>query len=304
METQHTHEHQHGHERIDGHQHGHQQSFAEADMAENLDLDAQLLHEHLSEIIAWTATYQQAPTMIMDLGAGTGTGTLGLAKAFPAAKLLAVDYSEFMLERLAANMAGHNLSDRVTTAQVDLDTAWPELESADAAGVDLVWAALSMHHLNDPDAVFGNIARTLSSQGLLVVVEMDGWPRYLPHDLGFGVPGLEQRCHDAVGSAGWNTYPDWAIAIEAAGLTMIEQRTFSYSSQSAGDPSASQDSKLIARAAQIFLTKVRTSHAENLSGPDLEALDQLLDPNSSNFLGNRSDLTVSATRVAWAARKI
>ena len=270
-------------------------------MAETLDLDALLLHEHLGDILNWTAVHQPAPATIVDLGAGTGTGTLGLARTFPHASLVAVDYSEFMLDRLAANMARHDLSDRVSTQQVDLDNAWPELNN-----VDLIWAALSMHHMSDPDAVYANIARSLCPQGLLVVIEMDGWPRYLPDDLGFGTPGLEQRCHDAVGSAGWNTYPDWAIAIEAAGLHMIEQRTFSYASEvfAAGGGDTVANQQLIARAAQIFLTKVRTGHEEALSDSDRGMLDQLLDPTGPHFLGSRTDLSVRARRVAWAARKI
>lgn len=262
-------------------------------MAENLDLDALLLQEQMSDVVAWTALHQPTPTVILDLGAGTGTGTVGLAHTYPDAALIAVDYSEFMLDRLAARITELNLSDRVSAQQVDLDAGWPKLDSA-----DLVWAALSMHHMANPVAVFENIAKTLSAHGLLVIVEMDGWPRYLPYDLGFGAPGFEERCHAAVGEGGWNSYPDWAIAIQEAGLTMVEQRAFDYESLP-----GQQDQDLISRAAQIFLAKVRASHAENLSGDDLAILDQLLDPQGAQFLGHRTDLSVRAKRLAWAARK-
>ena len=274
------HDHQHG-----GH-HSHQH---ESDLAEVLDLDAELLHAHLQEIFDWTTTHQRIPGTILDLGAGTGTGALGLARTFPGASVVAVDQSEFMLQRLAATMEIHGLSERVSTIQADVDTGWPRL-----SGIDLVWAASSMHHMSDPAHIFDQIARTLTPEGLLVVVEMDTLPRYLPDNLGFGTPGLEQRCHEAVAAAGWNSHPDWAPAIRDAGMVIAGQRTFTYATDDNRD--------LIAQNAEAFLSRMRTGLENSLSAEDLATLDELLNPNGPQALARRTDLSMRGSRTAWAAR--
>ena len=282
-----THQHsQHSHQQSGHHNHQHGD---ESGLAEVLDLDALLLKEHLQEIFEWTAAHQPNPATILDLGAGTGTGTLGLARTFPAAQVVAVDQSEFMLQRVAAMMENQGLSDRVSTLQSDLDTGWPQL-----SGIDLVWAASSMHHMSDPADVFDRISRTLAPEGLLVVVEMDTLPRYLPDDLGFGTPGLEQRCHAAVAAAGWNSHPDWAPAIQQAGMAIAGQRTFAYATE--------RKPKLIAQNAQAFLSRMRTGLEDALSAEDLATLDQLLDPDGPQSLARRTDLSMRGSRTVWAAR--
>lgn len=280
-----TTEHPHGrHAKHNEHEQPH-----EAAMAATLDLDARLLPSHLQEIFDWTAGHQPAPATIMDLGAGTGSGTLGLLHTFPEAKLTAVDQSEFMLAHLIAALAERRLRHRVDTLQMDLDTAWPEL-----ADVDLIWAASSLHHMSHPVTILDRIGTTLAPQGLLVVVEMDGLPRYLPHDLGFGTPGLEQRLHDAAGLGGWNAHPDWAPAIREAGMVIAGQRTFAYSTEA--------NTELIARNAQTFLSGVRTSLEEALSLDDLATIEQLLDPDGPRSLTRRTDLSMRGSRTVWAAR--
>jgi len=286
MTTQHSPGHHHSHPQ-GGHQ-DHQQSN-ESGLAETLDLDALLLHEHLQEIFDWTAQHQKNPGTILDLGAGTGTGTLGLARTFPQAKVVAVDQSEFMLQRIAATIERHHLSDRVSTLQVDLDTGWPQLSD-----VDLVWAASSLHHMSDPGNAFSQIGTTLAPGGLLVVVEMDALPRYLPDDLGIGAPGLEQRCHEAVARAGWNSHPAWAPAIQEAGMVIAEQRTFGYATD--------QNQALIANNARTILTRMRSGLEDTLSADDLATLDQLLEPHGPHSLAERTDLSVRGSRTVWAAR--
>lgn len=278
----------HHHDHSSGGHHNHPNAD-ESGLAETLDLDALLLHEHLQEIFDWTARHQRDPGTIMDLGAGTGTGTLGLARTFPQANVVAVDQSEFMLQRLASSVEKHGLSDRVSTLQVDLDTAWPQL-----ADVDLAWAASSMHHMGNPGHIFAQIAKTLTPEGLLAVVEMDSLPRYLPDNLGFGTPGLEQRCHEAAARAGWNAHPDWASAIQEAGMLILEQRTFSYATQ--------ENPEFVAGNAQMILARMRAGLADALSAEDLATLDQLLDPDSPQSLTRRTDLAVRGSRTVWAAR--
>lgn len=277
-----THHNPHDHQQDSQHAH-------EPALAEMLDRDALLLRKHLQEIFDWVAERQRTPRTILDLGAGTGTGTIGLVRTFPQANVVAVDQSEFMLEYLASAVKKQHFEDRVSTMNADLDTHWPDL-----ADIDLVWAASSLHHMSDPTQTLRQVRNTLSPDGLLVVVEMDTLPRHLPDDLGFGAPGLEQRIHNETARAGWNAHPDWASNIREAGMEIIEQRTFTYET--------SENRELIAQNALSFLSRIRDSVQDALSADDVNTIDQLLDPGGSRFLPNRTDLTLRGSRTVWAAR--
>ena len=255
-----------------------------------LDLDTLLLHEHLQEIFTWVAGHKPARETIVDLGAGTGSGTLGLARTFPNANVVAIDKSQFMLTHLAAAVAEHGFSDRVSSQQIDVDSTWPEL-----AGVDLVWAGSSMHHVGDPTRVLNRIGNMLAPGGLLVVVEMDTLPRYLPDDLGFGVPGLERRLHDAAALAGWNPQQDWAATIRGAGMKITEQRTFGYNTN--------ENPELITRSAQRFLSRARDGLDTALLAEDRATINRLLASSGPQALNKRRDLVLRGSRTAWAAQK-
>ncbi|MET0978774.1 MAG: class I SAM-dependent methyltransferase [Paeniglutamicibacter terrestris] len=287
MTSHHPHQHQHQHAPSNHQTHQHSDDAA---MAEMLDRDAQVLKGHLQEILDWTKPLAGTPERILDVGAGTGTGTFALAHTFPGALVTALDISEYMLGRLAASVTRHGLEGRVTTRQADLDESWPALGE-----LDMIWAASSMHHMSDASRTFSDIYQSLAPDGLLVVVEMDSLPRYLPDDLGWGVPGLEQRCHDVAAALGWNAHPDWRPALEQAGFTVAEQKTFSYEQ--------SENQQLIADAARSFLSRTRESLNDHLTTDDLSAVDQLLDERAPHSLGKRTDLMMRGSRTVWVARR-
>ncbi|MDT5026705.1 MAG: hypothetical protein QOE61_3131, partial [Micromonosporaceae bacterium] len=74
--------------------------MAHSDLAEMLDLDADVLHEYHRDVITWVGSVTPDRPRIIDLGAGTGTGALALARQLPDAEVVAVDVSEPMLEHL------------------------------------------------------------------------------------------------------------------------------------------------------------------------------------------------------------
>lgn len=255
-----------------------------------LDLDAEVL-PHLDELTGWVQDLVGcAPQTVVDLGAGTGTGTFALARRFPHARLLAVDSSAAMLEHLRSAAAQQGVGTRVGTVEADVDARWP-----DVGRVDLVWAASSLHHLHHPGRVMADVRDALHPGGLMMVVEMDELPRFLPHDLGFGRPGLEDRCHEVTARRGHNAHPDWGPHLQAAGMELLEQRSFSYRLDPA--PMTAH------RYAQRVFAGIRAGLADDLAEDDLAALDRLLDDHAPGSLAQRRDLVVRSTRTAWAARR-
>jgi SAM-dependent methyltransferase len=274
----------------DHHHHGHDHEADDA-LADMLDLDAEVLHEHLAEVTGWLHERSGGRTRrIVDLGSGTGTGTLALARRFPEAEVTAVDMSAAMLHRVRDKARAHGLADRVHTRQADLDAGWPALEP-----VDLVWASASLHHLADPDRVLADILDTLRPGGLLAAIELESFPFFLPPDLGIGRPGLEERCHAALREGTGHALPllgaDWGPRLRKAGFTVEAERPFAI----ALTPPLPEATGRYARAA---LGRLRTGLGDRLDADDRATLDTLLDGDA---LLSRPDLTVRTTRTVWLA---
>ena len=281
-----THHDNHAHRVEHEHDPGH-----EADLADMLDLDAEILGSYLDDMTAWAEKHaREVPDRVVDLGAGTGTGTLALARRFPQAEIVAVDSSASMLERIEASARRQGLTGRLRVVQADLDVAWPEV-----GAVDLAWAALSLHHVADPDRMLSDLFAALNPGGLLVVIEMDSLPRFLPDDVGHGRSGLETRLHDAMAQDDWNAHPDWRESLERAGFAMAAQQTF--------DIEVSPAPPSLERYARMFLSRVRSALEDRLTIDDLDTLDHLFADESTNALLRRHDLTLRSSRTAWAARR-
>ncbi|WP_338119989.1 methyltransferase [Streptomyces scopuliridis] len=176
-----------------------------------------------------------------------------------------------------------------------LDAEWPALDT-----VDLVWASASLHHMADPDRALAQVSAALRPGGLLAVAEMDSFPRFLPDDLGLGRPGLEARCHAALGEEHAVRVPhlgsDWGARLTGAGFTIEAERVFAIELTPPLPASA-------ARYAQVSLRRLRTGMASRLDADDLATLDTLLDGEGPDSLSRRDDLTVRHTRTIWAARR-
>lgn len=284
----------HSHDRIDGPSHDSSVDAThdhEAGLADLLDLDAEVLGSYLDDVTAWVAAYApDAPGTIVDIGAGTGTGSFALAARFPSAEVLAIDRSLPMLERIGASALERGLTERIRPVRADLDESWPEL-----GGLDVAWAASSLHEFADPDRVLRDVHAALKPDGLLVAIEMDTLPRFLPDDIGLGRPGLEARCHEILAHLGWNAHPNWRPQLERAGFEIVGERSFAIE-QNPASPSTG-------RYADAYLRRIRSALEGRLAADDLGTLDQLLDAASPAALVNRTDLTVGGSRTVWAARR-
>ncbi|WP_326752605.1 class I SAM-dependent methyltransferase [Streptomyces hirsutus] len=283
--------HPHRHQDQDQHRHQHDTDGE----AEILDLDAEVLAGHIAAVTAWLPV-QAPPHRIVDLGCGTGAGTFALLDRFPDAQITAVDSSAGHLQRLSRKARARGAEGRVLAVRADLDdTGWPDLGTP-----DLVWASASMHHMADPDRVLRKVHDLLAPGGLFAVVELAGFPRFLPENAPEDRPGLEERCHTAsdrfhaehVSHRG----ADWGPKLTAAGFTLDGERTITVNIDGSR-------SEAVGAYALGSLRRMRRSVADALPPQDLAALDRLLDTDSPHSVLRRDDLAVRTERTVWAARR-
>jgi len=288
-----------GHHEHGAHGHGAHDKDGEhsAALALLLDLDAEVLRDYLAEVTAWV--YRQAADTarrrVLDLGAGTGSGTVALARLFASAQVLAVDKSEAMLGRVRARAAGLGLDGRVRTLCADLDAGWPQLEA-----VDVAWASNALHEVADPDRVFKDLFAAIRPGGLLAVAEMDAAARFLPERLGLGRDGFEPRLHEALRRAQSGGQPrlgpDWGPYLERARFAPTVRRTFAVDLAPPHPPA-------VGRYARAYLQHVEPLLRDRLDAGDLAVLDALLAEDGPHSLLRRGDLHVRGTRTVWLARR-
>lgn len=256
-------------------------------LTELLDLDAEVLHEYHRGVVAWAGSLTPAQPHIVDLGAGSGTGTLSLARHLPDADLTAVDLDGDMLAHLRRRAAEAGVADRVRTVQADLDGAWPDL-----GPVDLVWASASMHHMADPARTLAQVHATLGPGGVFMITELDSFPRFLGDPAG---RGLEERAHAELDrrrrERGMHMNEDWGARLQAAGFEVEGERRFDVELAPPLPANA-------VRYARLCLTRIRHGLADRLAPDDLTALDTY-----AATLDSRDDLTVRATRMVWVGRR-
>ena len=269
------------------HPHGH------GGIAEVLDLDAQIMAEHTAAVVAGLPV-TGAVHRIADLGAGTGAGTFALLAQFPDAHVVAVDSSTEHLDQLRFTAAQTGLAERIDTVNADLDREIPPLGEP-----DLVWASASLHHLTDPQRALRRVGEAMHPDGLLVVVEVDGFPRFLPDDAPADRPGVEARCHEASNRQHRAQMPhrgaDFGPVLRAAGFTVERREVLDIAVPQAAAPA-------LGRYAAIGLERMREVLTDELAPEDLAALDRLLDPGHPESLLQRTDLTLRTTRTVWTAR--
>ncbi len=261
---------------------------AHAHLAEMLDLDAEVLHEYHRDVITWVGSLVPDRPRIVDLGAGTGTGSTALARHLPGAEITAVDRDESMLEHLRERVAALGLADRIRAVQADLDQPWPGLGPA-----DVVWASAAMHHMADPADAVRQAFAALRPGGLFAITELDSIPRFLADPPG---AALEDRCHALLDArrteAGLHMHEDWGARLAAAGFAIEAARQFDIELRPPLPAAAT-------RYAQVSMERMRHGLEGRISAEDAAALGRLV----ADLDGGRGDLAVRATRMVWLARR-
>lgn len=151
--------------------------------------------EHLAAFAAATSHVAPAPERALDVGCGTGEGTLFLAREFPGARVRGIDFSKEMVQ-IAKAKVGLDPEGRIAFKVADASAIpWPE------DSFDLV------AQLNMPP-FFAEIGRVLRPGGFAIVAASGGerTPFYTPSSVlehGFRKHGLETV---TVGAAGAGIY--------------------------------------------------------------------------------------------------
>jgi SAM-dependent methyltransferase len=275
--------------------HAHHEHGADSEHAEILDLDAEVLAEHIAAITEWLPL-KSGPRRIVDLASGTGAGTFALLERFPEAHVTAVDASPGHLQRLWEKACALGVGEHVRTVVADLDDAtWPDLGTP-----DLVWASASMHHMADPGHALRTVRDLLAPDGLFAVVELAGLPRFLPENAPADRPGLEDRVHAVTDRLHAEHLPhrgaDWGPMLTAAGFTVAGELTVAVDIDGSGNAA-------IGRYALGVLQRLRGAAAEELAAEDVAALDRLLDTSGPHSILRRDDLAVRTERTVWAAHR-
>ena len=285
MTTEHTH---------NAHVHEHSASSDDT-MTSLLELDGEVLHDYWSAALDWVTSAADGASRVLDLGAGTGTGALGLAERFPQAEVIAVDIEPSSLARLRDKALGRGLADRVRAVRADLDAGWP-----DFGPLDLTWASMSLHHLADPGRVLGDVRTATRAGGLIAVAEFAEPLRFLRSDLGFGRPGFEERVLNALGRAHAEAMPTlgsaWAPRLAAAGWDVIGERQFPIDLDPPAHPRA-------AEYARAWFTRLSEGFADRLEPDDQATLTALLAGHGPGTVSDPAELHIRGTRTVTLARR-
>lgn len=296
-----------------GHGHGHGRAgglgtdFSAA--AELLDLDAEVFGAFLADVVGLVEEVIAggSVSLIADVGCGSGTGTLALAERFPGAELIPVDAAEPLLEHLAARARDIGVGARVHPLVADLDEAWPP----SLAGLDLVWASASMHHLADPPARLADVHGALTPGGVLALVEVDDPARFQPtflteaSDEPEGVGRLEARARALLLPEMTAAMPflqaDWVGVLEEAGFRIEVDRVFDLRP---GPPLPPATARYAALSMQRLRDHLRDGGQEDrLSAADRAVLEELTGDGPA-AVQNRDDLQPRSRRHLWLARRL
>ena len=262
--------------------HGHKAAFDSVQMAAMLEAEGELSGPLIGQAIASGSRLLDARTVpvrrVLDLGCGPGVATTALAEAFPGATVVAVDGSATMLASVDKRAGRAGIGLRVETRLVDLNG---DLEAL--GRYDLVWAAMSLHHVDDEVVTLRRVRALLQPLGVLCVLER-AEPTSVRWADDLGRPGLGDRLDKAwrrrsdtsrahlPGALNAEIYP---AMLAAAGLQVVSQRTMA----SVVRP---PDNESVGRFVTNLVERTVTELEGHADEADLTALSTFLDQHRAS----------------------
>lgn len=126
---------------------------------------------------------------ILELGCGTGKNSQNLLQKCE--KLIALDFSEEMLQKAKLKIS----SEKAEFRQTDLNKNWP----AESNWADLVSCSLVLEHIKDLDFIFSEVNRCLKEHGKFYLAELHPFKQYsgskARFETGKGIQELEVFIH-------------------------------------------------------------------------------------------------------------
>lgn len=132
-------------------------SFSQA--AGTYDRAAVLQARVRDELLARLEVLRLQPAVVVDLGAGTGQGTIALKRRYPGGRVVAADVAPGMLEQARRRQTLLRRFDRLVA-----DAASLPLRDGT---VDMIFSSLMLQWCNDPDRVLRECRRVLRPGGVL-----------------------------------------------------------------------------------------------------------------------------------------
>jgi malonyl-CoA O-methyltransferase len=124
------------------------------------DAAAAVINELRQRLLERLDLVRIAPQRVLDLGAGTGTGTRALKNRYPKAQVMALDSAQRMLLQATAQQSWWRRFDRVCADAAALPLG--------AKTFDLVFSHLMLPWCNTLDVIFSEVARILRPGGLFL----------------------------------------------------------------------------------------------------------------------------------------
>ncbi|MCA9636154.1 MAG: methyltransferase domain-containing protein [Myxococcales bacterium] len=159
------HGHAHGEGPLGGsHRHhgGHHRFDDPAKWAKEFDSPERLAWQKPDAVVSGLGLADDA--VVADLGAGTGTFAVRLARAVPRGKVLANDVEASMVEYLGQRARDEGLANLVAVQGSADDPSLPE-------DIDLAFMCDVFHHIEDVPGFFGKVHARLRPDGRLVIVD-------------------------------------------------------------------------------------------------------------------------------------
>ena len=143
------------------------------------DQTALLQQEVCKRLLERLEYIKAAPRVILDLGAGTGQGSFGLAAQYPSAHIISLDLAEKMLLQMRQNIRYQGIVKKLLrwlgqfnpgheNSNHSFVCADAEQLPMQDASVDLIFSNLTIQWCGDLTGLFGEFRRILKPGGLLL----------------------------------------------------------------------------------------------------------------------------------------